>query len=93
MRIANTIEIEMCKLDDFERAQQFIEELNQSMKYHEKRITIVLQSAKSFDESTFLAIFSKIMNKIKVFKIYHEFCRFPDHENALSKSLLVRDEM
>lgn len=93
MRIANTIEIEMCKLDDFGRAQQFIEALYQSMKYHEKKITIVLQSAKSFDESTFIAIFSKIMKIIKEFKIYHEFCRFPDLEDTLSKKLLVRDEI
>jgi hypothetical protein len=42
VRIANHIEIEMCKLDDFKRAEDFMEALDDSMKYHEKRITVVL---------------------------------------------------
>ena len=70
-----------------------MEALHQSMQYHEKRITIVLQSSKSFDESSFISIFSKIKKEIKEFKIFHEFCRFPDHENTLCKKLLVRDEI
>ena len=42
LRIANHVEIEMCKLDDFKRADDFMEALDDSMKYHEKRITVVL---------------------------------------------------
>lgn len=93
LRIANHIEIELCKLDDFKAAEEFMEALGDSMKYHEKSITVVLQSPKSFDEATFLAVFSKNLPKISEFKIYHEFCRLSDHENSFSKRCLVRDEI
>ena len=42
LRIANHIQIEMCQLDDYKRACDFMEALDESMKYHEKRITVVL---------------------------------------------------